>query len=192
MPRKPSFDRDVLIDQARDLFWKQGWAGTSMKDLEKALKLKPGSFYAAFGSKGALFELALDRYAAAGAARLSALADEVGAFGALKHYPALLMDMTAAPARACMLSKTVLELKTQEAALAAKAEEHLQRMEALFEALFRRAQQNGDIGTGHDPTALARRYQSDLLGLRVSAERLGVDTDALAQDIAAGLDRLAD
>ncbi|MEO1798291.1 MAG: hypothetical protein AAFR53_14960, partial [Pseudomonadota bacterium] len=37
--------------------------------LEAALGLKPGSFYAAFGSKNALFALTLDRYAEAGVTR---------------------------------------------------------------------------------------------------------------------------
>ena len=73
MPRKPSYDREDLIERARDLFWQRGWAGTSLKDLEASLKMKPGSFYAAFGSKDALFELALDRYAADGSERMLSL-----------------------------------------------------------------------------------------------------------------------
>ena len=63
MPRKPNYDRNKLIERARDLFWKRGWAGTSLKDLEAVLQMKPGSFYAAFGSKEALFALAMEKYA---------------------------------------------------------------------------------------------------------------------------------
>lgn len=191
MPRKPSFDRDALIDRARDLFWKQGWAGTSMKDLEKTLGLKPGSFYAAFGSKNALFEMALDRYADAGVERLSALAAEVGALPALQRYPAMVIDNANAAAKACMLSKTVLELKAQDDGLAGRATAHLARMEALFAELFAQAQADGTVDPGLDADRLARRYQSDLLGLRVSAERGDVDTDELARDIADGLARMA-
>lgn len=191
MPRKPSYDKDTLIDVARDLFWTRGWSGTSMKDLERGLGLNPGSFYAAFGSKGALFELALDRYAEAGVARLTALAGEIGAFAALKRYPGLLIGNEAAAAKACMLSKTVLELKAQDDTLAARAEAHLARMEALFADLFATAQADGEIAAAHDPLRLARRYQSDLMGLRMTAERGSVDTDALAEDFAASLDRLA-
>ena len=47
MPRKPAYDRDALIAQARDIFWRHGWAGTSLKDLERELKLKPGNVYVA-------------------------------------------------------------------------------------------------------------------------------------------------
>lgn len=191
MPRRPEFDREELIDRACDLFWKQGWAGTSMKDLEGALRLKPGSFYAAFGSKAALFALTLDKYAAAGAKRLGALAAEHGAFAALQRYPALLVSGDDAPAKACMLAKTVLELSNQDPQLAAQANAHLSNIEKRFADLFRAAQAAGDIAENHDPEVLARRYQSDLLGLRVSAERDGVNATAIAQEIAEGLTQLA-
>ncbi|MGJ8603049.1 MAG: TetR/AcrR family transcriptional regulator [Marivita sp.] len=191
MPRKPEYDRDALIDRARDLFWKQGWAGTSLKDLEHALNVKPGSFYAAFGSKGALFELTLDRYAENGTARLRALVDAHGALGALKRYPALVIEPSGSNPRACMLAKTVLELGSLDDPLAARANFHLSNMEMRFAALFRAAQAKGQISKTYDADALARRYQSDLLGLRVSAERDGVDANAIATEIASGLDRLS-
>lgn len=192
MPRKPGYDRDALIDRARDLFWKQGWAGTSLKDLERTLGLNPGSFYAAFGSKSALFELALDRYAENGTRRLQALVDRHGALGALQHYPGLVIDATSDTAKACMLAKTVLELGNQDDVLATRANSHLSKMEKLFANLFRAAQSAGHIGASHDADVLARRYQSDLLGLRVSAERAGVDAQAIAAEIAQSLTRLQD
>ncbi|WP_316013308.1 helix-turn-helix domain-containing protein [Roseobacter sp. HKCCA0434] len=190
MPRQPNHDRDALIDRARDLFWRQGWAGTSMKDLERTLDMRPGSFYAAFGSKEALYALALDRYAEDGAARLATLAEEKGPFAALRAYPALVVACDTAPASACMLAKTVLETGAASHALGEKASDYLARMESRFRDLFAAAQDAGDVDPTLDPARLARRYQSDLLGLRVSAERRDVDAAALAEDIALGLDLL--
>jgi len=191
MPLTPCVGRDALRDGARDLCWKKGWAGASMKDLEKALGLKPGSFYAAFGSKNALFELTLDRYADAGVARLTALAEDVGALEALKQHPMNLVSTKGAASKACMLAKTVLELKDQEGGIADRADAHLDRMEQLFADLFRQAQAAGDIDPELDADRLARRYQSDLLGLRMSAERGNVDAAALAKDLGDDLARLA-
>lgn len=184
MPRKPQYDRDDLIDRARDLFWERGWAGTSLKDLEACLEMKPGSFYAAFGSKDALFALTMKKYTADGVERLEALVSAHGPVETLQRYPFLVIDNSAAPAKACMLSKTLLELQAHSHPLADEANGHLVTMSALFERLFTQAQNEGLIDRSHNTEALARRYQSDLMGLRVSAERPGFDAKAIAAEMA--------
>lgn len=190
MPRKPNYDRDELIKRARDLFWKRGWAGTSLKDLEAVLQMKPGSFYAAFGSKEALFKLAMEKYAIDGRKRLKTLAQENGPIKALQCLPKMIVENDEAPAKACMLSKTLLELHAHNHPLAQDANLHLLKMESQFSELFQQAQSEGEIDGSHAPQMLARRYQSDLLGLRVSAEREGVDAKAIAEEIANGLTTL--
>ena len=136
MPRKPNYDRSDLIERARDLFWRHGWAGTSLKDLEAALQMKPGSFYAAFGSKDALYKLALERYATDGLERLDHLVRTLGPLKSLQHFPQLVIGNDNAPAKACMLSKTLLELQTQKHPLAHDANLHLLKMERRFADLF--------------------------------------------------------
>jgi AcrR family transcriptional regulator len=190
MPRKPSYDREDLIRRARDMFWKQGWAGTSLKNLESTLHLKPGSFYAAFGSKDALYQLALDQYAADSTATLAALEHSHGPLGALQALPRHVIENETAPARACMLAKTLLELSPHGHPLADHANGHLTRMEHRFADLFGKAQAKGQIDTSHDPRGLARRYQSDLLGLRISAERPNYDAAATALEIAQSLSQV--
>ena len=190
MPRKPGYDRGDLIERARDLFWQHGWAGTSLKDLEGALKLNPGSIYAAFGSKDALFELAMDQYATDGADRIKDLESTLGPLGTLKEFPRVVIGSDDAPAKACMLAKTVLELRGRDHRLATVANRHLEMMEGRFVELFQRAQSAGEIDQTHDAKTLARRYQSDLMGLRISAERDGVDAEAIAGEFAESLDRL--
>lgn len=189
MPRRPSYDREDLIDRARDLFWKKGWAGTSLKDLENALKMKPGSFYAAFGSKEALYELALEKYSKGSRNALAKLTQEFGALGALQRFPAHVVG-TDSQTKACMVAKTLMELHGQNHPLAAKAEDLLVAMEQNFTSLFQQAQADGDVAPQFDAQILARRYQSDLIGLRLSAERNGLNAQAIATEIADGLDRL--
>ncbi len=190
MPRRPGYDRAELIERAKDLFWQRGWAGTSLKDLEAGLQMKPGSFYAAFGSKDALYELALEQYSKDGAERLKDLADQHGALKALQLFPETVVESSTSPAKACMLSKTLLELQAHGHPLAEKANQFLLRMERQFAELFSHAQAAGQIDAERDPEQLARRYQSDLLGLRVSAERKGVDATKIAKEIADSLNEL--
>lgn len=190
MPRKPAYDRDALIAKAKDIFWRQGWAGTSLKDLERELKLKPGSFYAAFGSKDALYALTMESYTREGVARLKALAEKLGPKGALKAQPRFVIEAVENPTKACMLAKTYAELQAKDHDLADQAARHMTEMKACFAELFRSAQKAGEIRSEHDPDRLAARYQSDILGLRLSAERKDVDADEIAADIAADIDRL--
>ncbi|MEP5761304.1 MAG: helix-turn-helix domain-containing protein [Litoreibacter sp.] len=190
MPRRPNFDKDELICRARDLFWRQGWAGTSLKDIEKALALNPGSIYAAFGSKEELYNLALDKYIADGTANLNRMNDQKGPLAALQAYPKSVIKNEKAAARTCMLAKTYMELSPQNHPLADKADAQLRKMEGKFEALFTAAQSNGQISSDHNPKQLAQRYQSDLLGLRLSAERADFDAIKTAENIAESLARL--
>ncbi|WP_298850966.1 TetR/AcrR family transcriptional regulator [uncultured Ruegeria sp.] len=190
MPRKPAYDREALIAKARDIFWRQGWAGTSLKDLERELKLKPGSFYAAFGSKDALYALTLESYANEGVARIKALAENLGPKEALKAQPRLVIEAIENPTKACMLAKTYAELQAKDHELADQAARHMAEMKACFAELFRSAQDAGDIRSEHDPDRLAARYQSDILGLRLSAERKDVNALEIAADIASDIDRL--
>ena len=60
--RPRTFDPDRALDIIVDVFWQNGYAGTSYKALVRATGINQPSLYAAFGDKDALFEKALDRY----------------------------------------------------------------------------------------------------------------------------------
>jgi TetR/AcrR family transcriptional repressor of nem operon len=62
--RPRDFDLERATDRAVRVFWRQGYAATSVRDLCAAMGIESGSFYAAFGSKQACFRAALARYAA--------------------------------------------------------------------------------------------------------------------------------
>jgi len=60
--RPREFDLEEVAERLLNSFWLRGFARTSISDLTAATKLLPGSLYAAFGSKEAMFRLAVDRY----------------------------------------------------------------------------------------------------------------------------------
>ncbi|GCE82526.1 TetR/AcrR family transcriptional regulator [Komagataeibacter diospyri] len=61
--RPREFDRDKAIDAATALFWTQGYEPTSLTQLKSCMgNISPASFYAAFGSKEALFREVVQRY----------------------------------------------------------------------------------------------------------------------------------
>jgi AcrR family transcriptional regulator len=62
MGRPREFDVDQALDQALEVFWRNGYEGASVADLTQAMGISPPSLYAAFGNKEGLFRKALDRY----------------------------------------------------------------------------------------------------------------------------------
>ena len=57
-----AYGRDQVLDRAMLVFWQQGYAATSVRELRDATGLGSRSLYADFGNKQALFRAALARY----------------------------------------------------------------------------------------------------------------------------------
>ena len=60
--RPREFDRDAALEAAMLLFWRKGFAATSISDLCDAMGISSPSLYAAFGSKEALYLEAVEYY----------------------------------------------------------------------------------------------------------------------------------
>lgn len=60
--RHRAFDKDIALDKAVEVFWTNGYPGTSLSDLTNAMGINKPSLYSAFGNKEELFKNALERY----------------------------------------------------------------------------------------------------------------------------------
>ncbi|MFD1271111.1 TetR/AcrR family transcriptional regulator [Streptomyces kaempferi] len=61
--RPRTFDEAQALDLAVEVFWRQGYEGTSITDLTTAMGMNKPSLYTVFGSKEKLFRLVVARYA---------------------------------------------------------------------------------------------------------------------------------
>ncbi len=195
MSRTTLYNRHEALERAIQLFWQKGFHATSLKDIEQALDMRPGSIYAAFGNKDGLFQEALDYYAQAGLKELERiLANHQSPLLGLAAYMRQLGGIRDRnlPSRACMLVKSLLELGAREQLALEKVEKLLAGMEARFAACFVEAQQLGELDDTLDPLRLARRLQAEVMGLRAFAQR-DVDSaavHALAEDMASSIENL--
>lgn len=195
MARATIHNREDSLERALQLFWQKGFHATSLKDLEKALDMRPGSIYATFGSKDGLFQESLERYARLGLANLERTLHAHDS--PLAGLAAYLRDLGGLcdqelPSRVCMLVKSLLELGQREQIAWRKAEGLLAGMEAFFIARFVAAQEAGELKPELDPVRLGRRLQAEVMGLRAFAQR-DVDSaavHALAEDMARSLEAL--
>ncbi len=64
MPRVKLFDRDEVLERAMEMFWKNGYNGTSMDQLVKYMGISRASLYDTFGDKEQLFKKSFELYRA--------------------------------------------------------------------------------------------------------------------------------
>ncbi len=62
MPRVKLFDENEVLTKAMNLFWKQGYAATSVQDLVAHLRINRASLYDTFGDKEELFKKSFELY----------------------------------------------------------------------------------------------------------------------------------
>ncbi|KEJ90608.1 TetR/AcrR family transcriptional regulator [Sulfitobacter donghicola] len=183
MSRAAPYDREKSLDAALSVFWTKGYHATSLKDLETALAMKPGSIYAAFKSKENLYLLALERYfmksrngfrkqAENALSPLQILADHLRAFPAL--------DDDDAAKQACMLTKTLVDTRSTDNVLADQTRQYMREMREEFGKVFHAALGKGELPDNADTMRLARRYQANLTALRLEIHQ-GTKQDELVQ-----------
>ncbi|WP_369035009.1 MULTISPECIES: TetR/AcrR family transcriptional regulator [Streptomyces] len=173
MPRggKRAFDEEAALDVALELFWRQGYEGTSIADLTAAMDIRPPSLYAAFGNKQQLFEKVLDRYAQARSPlSREALAQPTAREVAVRLLTGLVEAYTTpGKPRGCLTVQAGLASGEESRAivelLTAARDDYRQAVCDRFE----KAVADGDLPAGTDCRALARFLMATAEGLAVNA-----------------------
>jgi AcrR family transcriptional regulator len=171
--RPLTFDRDVALRSAMDLFWERGYEGTSMKDLSEAMGIASASIYVSFGSKEALFREAVALNAATqGQPPRVALREQPTAYEAIHAMLRAVADTITIPGspRGCML---VLAAPTGAIENHPVREFLADIRRAQFEEIRQRLVRgvhDGDLAASTDSlTAIARYYTTVMHGLSVQA-----------------------
>ena len=192
MPRTPEFNRDNVIDTARDVFWERGYTQTSVSDLVRATGLKPGSLYCAFGSKKGLFLEVLDTYERRFIERLEAAGRHPS--GALAGFIDLLDEaiddaVLGRDRRGCLAVNAMLEMAGHDPDIEARIVRHNAGTRTAIASLVRIAQAEGDIDAERDPDDVAAFILNSVWGLRVMcrAENNPHMLNAVAAGILAGV-----
>ncbi|MEU4667590.1 TetR/AcrR family transcriptional regulator [Amycolatopsis sp. NPDC023774] len=176
MGRLRQFDPDVAVEQAMQVFWRQGYAATTPQDLVDALGIGKGSLYHAFGSKHGLFERALRRYRDREAQRL---VDALGGPGPVKERlrralrELVEMDLADPDRRGCLAVNTAAELGGADAAAAGSVGWMFDHVEEAFRALVEEGQRTGELARDRDSRAVASMVLATVVGLRVLSRLAG-------------------
>ncbi|RZI76856.1 MAG: TetR/AcrR family transcriptional regulator [Pseudomonas sp.] len=135
--RPRSFDEADALGRAVDLFWKQGYAATSLDDLLTAMGIARSSFYVTFGSKQKVLWAVLALYT-------NQLIDRMHSAAASQPTPrrALTAVLEVAgcsikPSQGCLFINIATELVPTDLEVRRIAREHLHKVDRLLTSLLR-------------------------------------------------------
>lgn len=192
MARPKQFDPEVAVDQAMEVFWRKGYAGTTPQDLVDALGIGKGSLYNTFGSKHGLFEQALRRYRDSQTRALVEMLEEPGPVKErLRKVLRFLAeaDLADPDRRGCMAVNTAAELAGVDRTATELVQRMLDRTEGAFQVLIEEGQRAGEIPPGRDAAALGSLLMNTVVGMRIVA-RVAEGPERLSRVIDATLDSL--
>jgi TetR/AcrR family transcriptional regulator, transcriptional repressor for nem operon len=154
MGRSRRFNVEEALDMALEMFWQQGYEGTPIQALCRAMGLQPGSVYAAFGSKRDLFVAAVRRYIeTVSAEAVDRVNGASSGLQGLSEYFACLVDAMVDGKRAwgCLITNSLVEFATRDPELAGMFQLHLARLQTSFAAALARARAEGQLRPGAGP-----------------------------------------
>jgi AcrR family transcriptional regulator len=183
--RERTFDTDVALERAVELFSRQGYEGTSIAELTKAMEISPPSLYAAFGNKRKLFDLVVQRYREQ---RSPYMEDALGQPTAQLVAEAFLVGAAEHDARpgkppGCLTVRGCLASGDEDTGVVELLSD---QRRANQEALQRRLEQgvlDGDLPAGTNCAAVARYLATVAQGIAVQAS--GGATQAQLLEVAA-------
>ena len=175
--RPREFDPKDVIKRAMNVFWSNGYSGTSLPDLIKATRLSRSSLYAAFGDKHSLFLCALEQYIDESNVRIDAsLQAPLPALERVRDCLNGYLDRSCGPSgkRGCLLIATAMELTAKDAQVSKRIRAFFDSYEKRLTATLVLAKEQGELADGVEPANGARILLCMFEGLRVVA-KTGLD-----------------
>jgi len=175
MGRPRTFDRQQAVEQAMHLFWEQGYDTTSLSQLKAHIGggISAPSFYAAFGSKEALFTEAVQCYLDTYARVTECLwNDDLAPRAAVELALRRSTKMQCEPGhpKGCMVALGIMSAPTPEHPdLAKPLAASRSRTLRGFVRCVERAIATGELAEKTDARSLGMAFNSFLLGVSISA-----------------------
>ncbi|MEU7631126.1 TetR/AcrR family transcriptional regulator [Nocardia sp. NPDC049220] len=167
MGRPMQFEKGAAVDKAMDLFWRQGYAGTTPRELAGEMGIGKGSLYNTFESKHALFLRALGRYSERRLEYLTDLFSAPGPIGPRLKSAIAVLAGVGEHRRGCVMVNAAAELGAADAEVNRIADDLFTRIEAVFRQAIVRGQESGEFGVQRVADAAAGQLLASVIGLSV-------------------------
>lgn len=172
MGRPREFDTDVVINCVLDLFWREGYDGAGLAELERATGVDRKGLYNTFGGKQGLFREALNRYVEQAVKLILA---PLEAENAGRTDIEQILRLLSSPQghlkenRGCLVCLTAESEVTQSAEIGQCVQGYMQRLRNGFANALHGAQTAGDLAPQKDPEVVADFLVGAVMGLSAMA-----------------------
>ncbi|ONH55407.1 TetR family transcriptional regulator [Frankia sp. CcI49] len=177
MGRRQLFDSDEVLLTMMQLFRRQGFHATSLRDLEAATGLHPGSLHRSFGNKDEIFRSALDAYVERVVRRRVAehLQRVDDPLSGIRSYFTSTFETGLDHDPGCLVTNSAVESYALDELTTRGVRRGLEEIERGFAGAVARARAAGQVPTGLPADRLGLRllvdYQGVLVLVRSGAER---------------------
>ncbi|KLL09815.1 TetR/AcrR family transcriptional regulator [Protofrankia coriariae] len=177
MGRRQLFDSDEVLLTMMQLFRCQGFHATSLRDLEAATGLHPGSLHRSFGNKDEIFRSALDAYVERVVRRRVAehLQRVDDPLSGIRSYFTSTFETGLDHDPGCLVTNSAVESYALDELTTRGVRRGLEEIERGFAGAVARARAAGQVPTGLPADRLGLRllvdYQGVLVLVRSGAER---------------------
>ncbi|MFD4644258.1 TetR/AcrR family transcriptional regulator [Lentzea sp. NPDC058436] len=190
MPRPRQFDDHDAVRKATEVFRRQGYHGTSTRDLGAAMGLNPSSLYRAYGDKHALFLRALDDYQAGQDQSTAEITTGSGSVrSVLRRWLVHMINDEQDHAWGCLMVNTAAELGTGDTSAGKRVHAAFDGNTAAIADLLRKAVAEGEITREIDVQGWSELLFTTVVGLRVR-DRAGQPLDRLIEAVDTALDAI--
>lgn len=171
MARPRSFDEAQVLDESMQVFWRQGYEGTSVDDLVRATGLSRSSLYQAFSNKRGVLEASMQHYRDTRVEGMVAILERpnVGIdnlIGFFMQFDSVAREFPERLAMGCMITNTVAEMAVVDSALRPTADGYFARLRGAFLSALNSAEELGEIDDGTAATR-SRMLSTMAIGLFV-------------------------
>ncbi len=175
-----NFAPDEALELARNVFWRRGYDGTAISELESALGIGRKSLYDTFGSKRELYLKALEQYTDT-VIQSICRGLESSRNGPAENLERVLNKLqqhhASSESHGCLLGVAMAQVDSQDHELTDLLRQYLARLEKAFERTIKSAQSEGSIRQGANAKDSARNLVALIQGLaligRISASPAG-------------------
>ena len=151
-----------------ELFWRRGYAATSLDDLLGTMSLSKSSFYAEFKSKDALYRACLKEYQQMIVDHLDQVRKRSSSIREFLDaiFQEAIDDATSGDPKGCLIVNSAVEFGQHKTQFTEDVWCALEAVQKAFESTIRLAVRNGQFSTTSSPKLLAKTITTFISGLR--------------------------